>query len=61
MDIQVLPASHIVEHWVPSLGCSCLVEDVERLQCFELFLLMDLVPKEQRLFIHRKWIYMAHF
>lgn len=31
MDAQVLPAGHVVEHWVAGLGCSCLVEDVEGL------------------------------
>lgn len=51
---RVLPAGDIVEHWVASFGCSCLVKDVKGLQGFELFFLMDLVPmqrsKEKQMF-----------
>lgn len=43
---ELVPACDIVEHWVASFGGSCLVEDVEGLQGFELLLLVDLMPAE---------------
>lgn len=44
-----LPSSDIVEHGISILGCAGLVEDVERLQSFELLFLMDLVPTNMNL------------
>lgn len=44
---ELVPAGDVVEHRVASFGGSCLVEDVEGLQGFELLLLVDLMPAEQ--------------
>lgn len=46
LNRELVPAGDIVEHWVASFGGSCLVEDVEGLQGFELLLLVDLMPAE---------------
>ena len=47
LKILLVFACHIVEDWIVHLGCAFLVEDVETLETFEVFLIVNVSPGHQ--------------